>query len=301
MNTEIKGPRYALRIALIYFIISALWIFFSDRFINSGTIPGFTDLQLQTYKGWLFVIVTSSLLYVLIQRGMSAISRSRERMRESLREKEYLLRELNHRVRNNLAIIAGMIELEGEEVQNDEARNVLLTTGYRIHALGNIQKLFYGDGEVSRVPFHRFLSKQVDNMCAEGFPGERITCDIDELSLNINQAVPLSLLICEILSQIRLQLNAEEELQLALKLSLKSNGQSEIIALFHVEYPNAYPGRQYMNKDALVENPLVEAYSAQLEGELNWREEGNTSEVEIRFEMAEESGSAANKYFQEKD
>lgn len=284
---------------MIYFVISALWIFFSDRLINAGTIPDFTDLQLQTYKGWLFVIVTSAMLYVLIQRGMSAISRSRERIRESLKEKEYLLSELNHRVRNNLAIIAGMIELEGEEVENEEARKVLLTTGFRIHALGNIQKLFYGEGEASRVPFHKFLSKQVDYLCTEVIPRERVSCDFEELSLNVNQAVPLALLICEIFSQIRL--NADEDLQLALKLGLTSNGESEISALVHLEHPNPHPGKRVMNKDALLESPLVEAYSAQLEGELTWREEGNAADIEIRFSMAEESGSAANNYFQEKD
>ncbi len=293
-----RGERYPLKIVLFYFIVAGAWIFFSDRLINSNTVPGFTDLQLQTLKGMLFVVVTSGLLYVLIKRGMDTITRSRERIHEALREKEYLLSELNHRVRNNLAIIAGMIELEGDDVKSEEARNILMASSHRIHALGNIQKLFYEDKDPKRVPFHKFFTKQLETLHAEVASRERIDCQLDEINLNVNQAVPLALLICEVLSQIRL--NAEKGMLVEMAMELKALPNSRVSAGIYLVNGKKGLAERLMNMKALLESPLVEAYSGQLEGEISWEEGQDSAGVRICFAMTEESGSAANRYFREK-
>lgn len=298
MKFTFRGERYPLKIVLFYFVVAGAWIFFSDRLINSNTVPGFTDLQLQTLKGMLFVVVTSGLLYVLIKRGMDTITRSRERIHEALREKEYLLSELTHRVRNNLAIIAGMIELEGDDVKSDEARNILMASSHRIHALGNIQKLFYEDKDLGRVPFHNFFTKQLEALHAEVASRERIDCWLEEVHLNVNQAVPLALLLCEVLSQIRL--NAEERMGIDMAMELKSLPDSQVSAGIYLVNGKEGLAKRLMSMESLLRSPLVEAYIGQLEGEISWEKDGDSTGVRIRFAMTEESGSSANRYFREK-
>lgn len=298
MKFAFKGERYPLKIVLFYLIVSAAWIFFSDRLINSDTFQGFTDLELQTLKGMLFVVVTSALLYVLIKRGMDTITRSRERIQNALREKEYLLSELNHRVRNNLAIIAGMIELEGDDVKSEEARNILMATSHRIHALGNIQKLFYEDKDPKRVPFHKFFTRQLETLQAEVASRERIECRLDEINLNVNQAVPLALLLCEVLSQIRL--NIEKGMLVEIAMELKALPDSRVSAGIYLVNGKKGLAERLMSMESLLESPLVEAYTGQLEGDISWREDGGSTGVTVCFAMTEETGSSANRYFRKK-
>ena len=75
--------RAAQRIALTYFIFSALWIFFSDRLLGMLVADTQRMIQLQTYKGWSFVLVTTLLIYFLLRRELGATRRAINIVQES--------------------------------------------------------------------------------------------------------------------------------------------------------------------------------------------------------------------------
>ncbi len=81
----------ALRITLIYFIISAAWIFFSDQFLDSI----FTDVNkisyYQTVKGWFFVLVTSFLIYFLIRQHLIKIKAANDKAKRHLESWKFAL------------------------------------------------------------------------------------------------------------------------------------------------------------------------------------------------------------------
>lgn len=102
----------APRITLIYVLFASCWIVFSDRIIsrftdNIGILTTYASI-----KGLFFVTVTSVLLFVLIRRDAAARSAVIERQERLLRAKEDLIRELHHRVWNNIQVVIGVLGLE---------------------------------------------------------------------------------------------------------------------------------------------------------------------------------------------
>jgi two-component system, cell cycle sensor histidine kinase and response regulator CckA len=81
-----------LRISLIYATAGALWIIFSDRIVDGLGFDLPTITLIQTAKGWFFILVTASLLYLFVRRAVTSVERyhtDREKARDLLRQSEY--------------------------------------------------------------------------------------------------------------------------------------------------------------------------------------------------------------------
>ena len=111
-----------LRIVLPYLALGAAWILFSDRLLLNLIDKPQALLELSTAKGWLYVLITGSLLFALVYGELRRRAVLESKLREGIVEKETLLSELNHRVKNNLQVIASILNLEGESLAGEEAR-----------------------------------------------------------------------------------------------------------------------------------------------------------------------------------
>ena len=80
-----KAGNISLRISLIYALGGGLWILFSDTVLSLVITDPAVLTHLQTFKGWIFIIITASLLYILVARYVSAVKLSEQAMRESER------------------------------------------------------------------------------------------------------------------------------------------------------------------------------------------------------------------------
>ena len=74
------APISALKVTLLYAAVGALWILFSDRILGTLAFDVPTLTRLQTAKGWLFVAVTATLLYLLVYRAVTSIENSRQEL-----------------------------------------------------------------------------------------------------------------------------------------------------------------------------------------------------------------------------
>ncbi|MFZ2198783.1 MAG: PAS domain S-box protein, partial [Thermodesulfovibrionales bacterium] len=78
-----KDWNISLRISMLYALAGCLWILFSDAVLSLVISDPVVLTRLQTFKGWLFIIITASLLYILVNRYVSVIKLSEQAMRES--------------------------------------------------------------------------------------------------------------------------------------------------------------------------------------------------------------------------
>jgi two-component sensor histidine kinase len=86
------------------------------------------------------------------------------KLETTLQEKETLLKEIHHRVKNNLNVIASMLSLQANETEDEEARSVLQDSSERINSISLLHKNFYQSGDVGKVDFSEYITKLVNQL-----------------------------------------------------------------------------------------------------------------------------------------
>lgn len=126
-----------------------------------------------------------------------------EQIMSSLKEKEVLLAEIHHRVKNNLAVITGLLELQSYNTENDNAKTILRESQMRIHSIALVHEKLYQNENLSEIQIHQYIQELAgnveDTMGVESVPVE-INYDLDDVSLVITQAIPCGLLLNEVLT-----------------------------------------------------------------------------------------------------
>ena len=129
--------------------------------------------------------------------------RAEQQLISSLKEKEVLLAEIHHRVKNNLAVITGLLELQSYNTENQNARNILKESQMRINSIALVHEKLYQNENLSEIQIHVYIRELVQfieqTMSVETVP-VNISYDLDEVSLVITQAIPCGLLLNEVLT-----------------------------------------------------------------------------------------------------
>lgn len=126
-----------------------------------------------------------------------------KQLQASLDEQQVLLLEIHHRVKNNLAIITGLIELQSHEIDNDQVNEVLIETKNRIYSIAGVHEMLYQTGDFTSISFDEYTEKLIDRITMMFEIRDReISTDLDlhTESLNINQAIPLGLVLNEMVT-----------------------------------------------------------------------------------------------------
>ncbi len=127
--------------------------------------------------------------------------RSEEQIRASLKEKDVLLKEIQHRVKNNLFTIASILRLQLDRITDKDARDVFLTSINRINALTQIHTRLYGSDDFSRIALKEYVEELVRQIArSHMFPPENIQADIKDVTIDITAAIPLGLIINELVT-----------------------------------------------------------------------------------------------------
>lgn len=136
-------------------------------------------------------------------RMTATILRDEAELEDALHGKEILLRELHHRVKNNLQLIASIVNMQIRRTRSEEARRIMRSLQERMLSLATIHNGLYQTADVSEIRADRLFPGIVDQIVrastAQG-RNVRITTDFDRVMVPIDQAVPLALLMTEALS-----------------------------------------------------------------------------------------------------
>lgn len=123
-------------------------------------------------------------------------------LKQSLSEKQFLISEIHHRVKNNLALIFSLLQLEANEIDSQQAKHILFSSIMRIKTMSLIHEKLYSSRDSANVPLHTFtnnLTKILNNHYNKD--GKIIIKqELDEILLNVNQAMPVALILNELLT-----------------------------------------------------------------------------------------------------
>jgi two-component sensor histidine kinase len=187
----------------------------ADELLASGGLPPFliatgkgdevTAVRLMRAGARDYVIKDSSFLDELplvVDRVLRAIATERS-LEERLRENEALLREIHHRVKNNLQVISSLIRLQAPRFVGNGTQGLLIDVQSRISAMALIHEILYGTGNLAEVDFLGYveaLSSSLSDTYCGGSAALRIACSGDRVGLPIDRAVPLGLIANELIT-----------------------------------------------------------------------------------------------------
>jgi|GEM_PF-354063 len=123
-----------------------------------------------------------------------------EEIYNSLQEKQVLLQEIHHRVKNNLAVVSGLIQLQMYETEDPVIKETLMESESRIQTMALIHEKLYRSKSLSHISCDSYIGELVETIRRTSVDNDKnisVNTDIEEVELNIDQAVPFALLINE--------------------------------------------------------------------------------------------------------
>ena len=124
-------------------------------------------------------------------------------MEASLREKEVLLQEINHRVKNNLQVISSLLALESRHLNNEQANESFTRSRARIKSMALIHEKLYQSKDLSKIDFRHYIRDLADSLFRtyEVDPGTiTLKMEVEDVSVPLDAAIPCGLIINELVS-----------------------------------------------------------------------------------------------------
>lgn len=155
-----------------------------------------------TIVGIILVLIILGLLYrqyLHKQKNNRVITQKNELLQQTVNEKEWLLKEIHHRVKNNLQIVMSLLNSQSVFIDNDAALTAIHDSQHRVHAISLIHQKLYGSDNVSSVDISLYIREMVLYLTSSFNTGQRIRfeLDIEPMEMDVSQAVPLGLILNE--------------------------------------------------------------------------------------------------------
>ena len=154
-------------------------------------------------KNAAFIILGTVLLFfALLYKQRNRIAREKKKSDYLVQEKELLLREIHHRVKNNLEVVSSLLALQSAQISDLDTKEAMLESQNRVQSIGIVhQKLYQGTnlGAIEMKDYFMNLSESIlDSFGAEG--RINVLCKMENLEVDIDTAVPLGLIVNELLT-----------------------------------------------------------------------------------------------------
>ncbi len=138
-------------------------------------------------------------------RDITDRKRAEEKIAASLKEKEVLLREIHHRVKNNMQIIVSMLRMHARQSVSEQMRSVFDDCRNRVNAMALIHEALYQSEDLARIDSRSYFKKLFRNLsqahCASS-SGIVLSVGKQDVQLGMDQAVAVGMIVCELLSNI---------------------------------------------------------------------------------------------------
>lgn len=187
----------------------------------------------------------------------------------SLKEKEVLLAEIQHRVKNNLAVISGLLNLQLNNAQGGEARLLLLDAKNRVMSIAMAHERLYKKQDLSRINLGQYLQELTDEIIGShkqdnNILVEKETIDVD---IPITKAVPTGLIINEVITNSLKHAFTNQPQKPA--IGLKMEHENNIIRITLWDNGIGF-GDLKMRKDSSLGISLIESLANQIDAELSF-------------------------------
>jgi two-component sensor histidine kinase/ABC-type uncharacterized transport system substrate-binding protein len=247
---------------------------------------------LVTIFSLLFLSVVIMFLHITGKRkAQVALEKSEQQVRISLEEKKILLKEIHHRVKNNLQVISGLLNLQAHHVTDNDVKETYKESQNRVISMALIHEELYQSTELSRIDFGAYIKNLSMNLFSSynvGLDRVKLELDVQHKEMVVDTAIPCGLIINELISN-------------ALKHAFPDNRNGSVRVTFREESEKQYhlevaddgvgmPADLDINKTSSLGMQLITIIAGQLGGKVEvTRDEGTV--FRINFSEYQEAGA----------
>ena len=223
---------------------------------------------------------------VIISRDVTSTVEYEHKLIESVKEKEVLLKEVHHRVKNNLQVINSILNLQSSYVKDDETLQIIIESQNRIRSMSYIHESLYQTKDFSSINFQDYITNLVQNLVhSYEIYSDKTKLDlrVEPVELALDQAIPCGLILNELITN-------------ALKYAYPLDKKGKIlIEVFEKEgkvfirvqdFGSGLPKGFDISETDTLGLSLVDTLIDQLDGELQLKTKGGT-EFLIIFDKQE--------------
>jgi two-component sensor histidine kinase len=149
------------------------------------------------------LIANNDTFVIATVRDVTQLQQNEEKINAALREKETLLKELYHRVKNNLQVVASMMNLQERAISDQLARAALQEAAGRVRAMALVHEKLYQSRNLSVIALDDYVSticKQLGEVADAARRGIKIASDVQQIEAGIEEAIPLGIVLNELIS-----------------------------------------------------------------------------------------------------
>lgn len=228
-------------------------------------------------------------------RDVTKQKNQEKKILEALKEKETLLSEIHHRVKNNLAVVSGMLQLQITENENSILEDKLSDSIIRIKAMANIHEQLYSSNSFSQLHFTENIRSLIGDIqkTMAGEADVKLHFNCDTVRLNINQAIPCSLIVNEVVTNIFKHAFPNRKTG-DIRIEITKEPNSEMVHLSIADNGVGFPPDFELEKTDSLGTNLIEVLALQLEADYRYESIDVGTKFSIQFKIENNKGIGNN-------
>jgi two-component sensor histidine kinase len=217
-----------------------------------------------------------------LQAKQAEINKQNQSLQQLVKEKQWLLKEVHHRVKNNLQIVISLLNTQTDFLDNPSALNAIQDSRERMQAIALIHQKLYQQDQSTLIDMHSYIHELVSHLVSSFSNMGRIWFDleIEKIELDVSQAVPLGLVLNEAITN-AVKYAFPRDAHGSIRVRLYRKKGRDIVLKIIDDGPGFPPGFDPGANNSLGMQ-LMQLFAAQLEGELNFLERDGV-EISLRF------------------
>jgi two-component sensor histidine kinase len=215
-----------------------------------------------------------------LSEDISKRKQAEEQIKASLKEKEVLLQEVHHRVKNNMMIITNLLLMQSKQIEDEHYREMFNISINRIKSMALIHEKLYRFGDLAKVDFNDYLEDMIKTIFKSyGLSSRKVALktDVEGVTFGVDTAIPCGLIINELISN-SLKHSFPENMEGEIKVALHRNDKTEVKLTVSDNGIGMPEDMDFRNTDSLGLT-LVIALVKQLKGEIELLREKGTEFV----------------------
>ncbi|NYB53080.1 MAG: sensor histidine kinase [Methanobacteriaceae archaeon] len=151
-------------------------------------------------------VITVPITKMVLQSRVHVLLRTRRlsvQVNQLLKDKEMLMKEIHHRVKNNLMVISSLLSLQSNYIKDEDARGIFKESQNRVKSMALIHERLYRSSDLKSIDFPdyiRSLTRDIFNTYSTEKGRVSLELDVEEVMIDVNNAVPLGLMINEMVT-----------------------------------------------------------------------------------------------------